>query len=825
MLPKSSFHLALASLAMGVLIGTTVTSVTAADSSKVTGELLVIPSSVKLVHRRWPQSIVVTAKTPLGQTVDLTSQATFKSSNEKIAKVSLLGWVQPIADGKTTISISVAGKKSSVNIEVKLAKKPRPYSFRHDVMPALSKGGCNAGSCHGYSLGKNGFKLTLRGSDPVPDYKSLTDEFFSRRTNRHNPPASLLITKPLGDVPHEGGIRFERGSLLHQQMLGWIQEGCRNNLDNPLRLVSIRIHPEKSVISAGSQHQLQLIAKYSDGSERDVTRLGIFNANTIRVAAVDDVGLVTAKSLGETAVVARFERIFATANFIVRKPNPNFKPTPIPNKNLIDRFVTEKLNELNIKPSKLADDATFLRRVYLDLLGIQPKPNEIRAFLADKNPNKREKIVDALFQRPEFVDWMSLKWGDLLQNTRSRLSEPAVYAFREWIRSAIASNLPLDQFVQSLLVSRGRYDDHPASAYFLVSKDADDTLQRATQVFCGVRMLCAKCHSHPFENWTQADYFGLHSIFNQVGSKNDPRMKGVRNAKTVVLNLAAGFSRNPRSGQLQPPRFLGGEEPKLPTGVDRRKAYAKWLTSPTNPYFARSMTNRLWSYFFHRGIIEPVDDLRTTNPPINPELLTALTKDFVEHKFDLRHLMRRIITSHAYQRSSIPNATNAHDDMNFSRAIPRRLPAEALLDSLVQATGVPERFGRAPAGFTAAQLPDAEVQSEFLNLFGKPKRMEACECERDSGSNMLQALHFINGKSILGRVAAGNGRIALLTRQKLTDEKFIEELYMWTVCRTPSKKEAIVCLQFLKSYGKKRTEAKQDLMWALLNSRDFMLVH
>ncbi|MBT4865395.1 MAG: DUF1553 domain-containing protein [Planctomycetaceae bacterium] len=800
-------------------------SLRAAEPLQIVGELHVEPASVSLVHRLRPHSILVTAKTTDGQSVDLTSQATFQSADENIARPSLLGWVFPLANGKTNVTVTVAGKTMVVPVEVKLPADARQHSFRHDVMPVLSKGGCNAGACHGYSLGKNGFKLTLRGSDPVPDYESLTAEFLQRRVNRHKPPASLLLTKALGDVPHEGGIRFEQGSLMHRTLLAWISEGCPSNLDDSVRLESISIYPENAVLSPGSQHQLQLIARYSDGTTRDVTRLGIFNANTERVAGVDDVGLVTAVELGETAVVARFERIFATSNFIVLNPNRSFQPTPIPEQNLIDKAVVRKLNELNVKPSALVDDATFLRRVSLDLIGIQPKADEVRAFLADKDPNKRAKLVDALLKRPEFVDWWSLKWGDLLQISRNRLSEPALFAFREWIRAAVAENKPLDEFAREILTGRGSFDSNPTSAYFVVSKDPDDTLQRATQVFCGVRMLCAKCHPHPFENWLQSDYYGLHSFFNQVTTKNDPRLTGVKNAKTVTLNLAAGYSRNPRSGQLQPPRFLGGEEPEIPSTGDRREIYAKWLTTAENPFFARSMTNRVWSYFFHRGIIDPVYDLRTTNPPINPQLLDALTKDFVAHKFDVRHLMRRILTSETYQRSSVSNETNAHDDMNFSRSIPRRLPAEALLDSLVQATGVPERFGGAPAGFTAAQLPDANVTSEFLSLFGKPKRMEACECERDDSSNMLQALHFINGKSILSRINAPNGRVSALLKEKMTEPQLIEKLYMWTLCRPPSKQELELGVRFFTAYGDKRTDAAQDLTWALLNSRDFMLSH
>lgn len=800
-------------------------NVVAADAPQVAGAIKVEPATIELNHRRHPHSILVTAASADRRAVDLTSQATFQSSNSSVARVSSLGWVEPVASGMAEITVSAAGQSAIVKVSVMLPDTPPTYSFRHDVMPALSKGGCNAGACHGYSLGKNGFKLSLRGADPPADFLSLSDEFFERRINRHNPAASLLITKPVGDVPHKGGIRFDHGSLLHELLLGWITDGAPNDTADPVQIASLRIRPETAVIGPGTQHQMQLVARYTDGSERDVTRLGIYTANTERVAGVDDEGLVTTRELGETAIVARFERIFATANFIVLDPKPGFEPTPVPEGNLIDRHVVAKLNSLRIKPSGLADDARFLRRVYLDLIGLQPKPDELQAFLDDKDSNKRSKIVDALFRRPEFVDRWSMKWGDLLQNSRANLNEPAVFAFREWLRVAVATNMPLDEFVRTILTSRGGVQDDPVSAYFAISKDTDDTLQRATQVFCGVRMLCAKCHPHPFENWTQVDYYGLHSFFNQVGVKNDPRLTGITNAKSVVLNVSAGYSRNPRSGQLQPPRFLGGAEPAVEPNVDRRVVYARWLTSPDNPFFARSMANRIWSYFFHRGIIDPVDDLRTTNPPINPALLDALTNDFVAHKFDVRHLMRTIVTSQTYQRDSVANESNSHDDANFSRFIPRRLPAESLLDSLVQATGVAENFGGAPAGFTAAQLPDAEVSSDFLNLFGKPQRMEACECERDDGSNMLQALQLINGNTILSRLSNPGGRVVALAKQHADDRALVAQLYQWSLVRPPDQKELDVAIEFFKSKEGKRDEAAQDLFWVLLNSRDFLLIH
>lgn len=790
----------------------------------LTANLEATPSAVTLTNRERPHSILIRGRTRGGYDVDLTADATFRSDNEKVAHVDSTGWIQPVANGQATITAQAGDRMATVAVTVQLPGEPVPCSFRQDIMPVLSKSGCNAGACHGYSLGKNGFKLSLRGADAAKDYLALTDEFAERRINRNHPDASLLLLKPLGDLPHEGGVRMDRGSTMHETLRHWIAEGARDDAPTLPKLVSVRIHPEKVVSLPRSKQQFQLVAQYSDGSVRDVSRTGIFNVNIERVAKVDDTGLVSVNALGETAIVARYEGIFAVANLIVLPPDKGFRPAPVPQDNIVDRDVIAKLNDLRIVPSEITDDERFLRRMMVDLIGVQPTPGEVLAFVADQDPAKREKIIAGTMQRNEFVDWWSLKWGDLLQNSRNTSSDRGVYAFREWIRAAIARNMPLDEFAREVLTARGSSMDNPAAAFYAVSKDPDDTIQRVTQVFCGVRMLCARCHPHPFEHWTQGDYYGLHSFFNQVSIKPDPRQVGVLNAKTILLNLAAPSSTNPRTGLLQPPRYLGGGEPALDASTDRRTAYARWLTAPENPFFARSLVNRIWSYFFNRGIIDPVDDLRSTNPPINGPLLDSLTREFVEHNFDMRYLMKIIIESRTYQRSSIPNETNSHDDMNFSHAIPRRLPAEALLDSVVQATAVKENFGGVPAGFTASQLPDGNVTSPFLAMFGKPQRMESCECERDLSTNMLQALHFINGQAILNRVSNPAGRPALLLQKKPTDDELIDQLYLWSLARHPKETERALAAKFIAEAGDKRNEAAQDLMWALLNSRDFTML-
>ncbi len=838
---------------IGLIVSALSTWVVAADGNPVSGNIQAVPPALKLIHHRHEHSLTVSGRTADGFAVDLSQQAVLTSADPSIAVIEN-GWVKPLKSGQTQITVQAAGQTVQVPVVVELPATERPFSFRHEVMPVLSKGGCNAGACHGYSLGKNGFKLSLRGGEATQDYTAVFGDQFGRRINLLKPSDSLLLTKPIGDVPHRGGIRIAKGSLSHRILQTWIEQGAKGDLDDKAEIEFVRVFPDRFVLEPGMSHRLQLVAHYTDGTTRDVTKLAIFNVNTEGVADVvgwDSVPTtsggaanaengtakgrdgvptyvsVTAREIGETAVVARFERKFAAARLIVLQRKPDFKPTPVPTDHFVDQHVVAKLNDLKVTPSELSSDEEFLRRVSLDLIGLQPTADEVRKFLADADPAKRTKTIDSLFARPEFVDHWSLKWGDLLQNSRVRVSEPAMYGFREWIRSAVASNMPLDEMTRQLLTSKGGAVDNPAGAYFLISKDTNDTLERVAEVFCGVRMLCARCHTHPFENWTQEDYYGLNSFFNQVTAKADPRMVGIPNARSVSLQLAAGFATNPRSGQAQPPRFLGGIQPPVSTGTDRRVQFATWLAASDNPMFARSLANRFWSYFFSRGIVDPVDDLRTTNPPINPELLDALTKDFIEHRFDVRHLMRRIVTSQTYQRSSLANDSNRHDTLNFSHALPRRIPAEALLDSLVQATGVRENFGGAPAGFSAAQLPDAEINSDFLALFGKPQRADACECERDGDSNMLQALHLINGQSILRRVTDPNGRVAQLLKQNPipTEDQLIEDLYLWSLARRPTAKESEVAKKHFQSYGdQQRPDATQDLMWSLLNSRDFLLV-
>lgn len=814
------------------------TSASAAEPPAATTGLIVSPPQAAVGHPRFPQSLLVGRQLDDGTQIDLTREAKFVSADPKIARVDERGWVWPVAAGQTTVEISAAGMTAKVAVTslplpnpAVLAPgtaspgpvNPLAISYQNEVQPILSKARCNQGACHGYSLGKNGFKLSLRGMDPEYDHVAITKEFFGRRIRRDDPRNSILLSKPAGDVPHVGGVRFRQKSDAYQRLEQWIREGADSDLGKNPQSVGIEVTPSYRVLpKPGSQQQLQVMAKYADGTSRDVTSLTIFSSGNEVLADVNEQGLVTMQGRGGVAIQVRYERVFVVANIVALDSAAGFAWANPPERNFIDKHVFSRLRDLRMNPADLASDAAFLRRVSLDLIGVQPAPGELRAFLADSTADKRDRAIEQLFARPEYVDHWSLKWGDLLQNSRRYMPEESMFAFRDWLRHAVSSNMPLDQFAREVLTGQGAVRDSATAAFYRVSTDPKISLERTAQVFTGIRMLCARCHPHPFENWGQADYYGLASFFNQVGEKAD-----FANPldKVIVVRKDTGFAVNPRTNQLQAPRFLGGGEPQVQPGADRRVVFAEWLTGKQNPWFARSLVNRYWSYFFSRGIIDPVDDIRVTNPPINAPLLDALTKDFVDHGFDVRHLLRSIVQSRTYQLSSVANPGNAHDNDNFSHMLPRRLSAEQLLDSVGVATGVPENIAGAPAGFRAAQTPDTNITNEFLDLFGRAPRMEACECERTTDSNMLQALHMINGQTLLQKVTAPNSRVAALVADaKLTPEQRIEEIYLCTVCRLPTPEEMKVSLGYLQNKPNP-AEAYQDLMWALLNSNDFLFLN
>ena len=710
--------------------------------------------------------------------------------------------------------------------------RPR-VTFLRDVAPILNKAGCTAGACHGAAKGKNGFKLSLRGYDPRFDYEALLFDLAGRRFNRADPARSLMLAKPSQEVAHGGGRRFAKESDYYKTIYNWIALGVPYGDPAKDTIVELRVEPKELFLSRpGETASLKVVARYQDDELRDVTRETTIESNVPDVALVEadtsvdkplDKPLIRGERVGEATVLVRYQGKFGAIPVTVLNPKPGFVWKPLPQHNYIDRLVDAKLERLKIQPSAPTDDATFLRRVSLDLTGRLPSPESVRAFLDDPSPSraKRAKAIDRLIASADYVDHWSVKWGDLLQSSRKYLGEKGAYEFQHWIRDAIASNRRYDVLVRELLTARGSSYDNPAANYFRVTREAKPAMEKTTQVFLGVRMVCAQCHDHPFERWTQNQYYQMSAFFSAVGIR-----AGFEVGEEIVFDQRADYEmKHPKDGRVMKPQFMlaSGVAP-VPDGPQRRDALAEWLTSKDNPFFAKAIVNRMWSYFMGKGIIDPVDDIRASNPPSNTALLEGLTKDFVTHGFDLRYLMRTIVGSRTYQSSIVTNEWNANDRDNFSHAIPRRLSAEELMDAVSSAAGVRPRFPEVPEDTSASQLVDPHIGREgFLDVFGRPARESSCECERRSDFSLPQALNLVNGRTISDAVADPKGRVAKLILSGKSDEVIIDELYLAALSRQPTLEERQRGVTYL-STGAKGSRA-QDLLWALLNSKAFLYIY
>jgi hypothetical protein len=707
---------------------------------------------------------------------------------------------------------------------VAAGQDPR-VTFLRDVAPILNKVGCTAGACHGAAKGKNGFKLSLRGYDPRFDYEALLYDLSGRRFNRADPGRSLMLAKPSQEIAHGGGRRFAKDSDYYKTIFNWIGQGIPYGDPATDTVVELRAEPQEIFMTKpGDTASLKVVARYQDDQLRDVTRETIIESNVPDVALVEpDKSSIRGERVGEATLLVRYQGKFGAIPVTVLNPKPGFVWKPLPQHNYIDRLVDAKLERLKIQPSGATDDATFFRRASLDLTGRLPSPESVRAFLGDPGSSrlKRTKMVDKLIASPEYVDHWTVKWGDLLQSSRKFLGEKGAYEFQQWIRDAIASNRPYDALVRELLTARGSSYDNPAANYFRVTREAKPAMEKTTQVFLGVRMVCAQCHDHPFERWTQTQYFQMSAFFSAVGIR-----AGFEVGEEIVFDQRADFEmKHPKDGRVMKPQFmLASSAAPVPDGPERREALAEWLTSKDNPFFARAIVNRMWSYFVGKGIIDPVDDIRASNPPSNPALLEALTKDFVAHGFDLRYLMRTIVSSRTYQASFVTNEWNVNDRDNFSHAIPRRLSAEELMDAVASAAGVRPRFPDVPEDTAASQLVDPHIGKEgFLDVFGRPARESSCECERRSDFSLPQALNLVNGRTISDAVADPKGRVAKLILSGASEEIMVDELYLAALSRLPTMEERQRGLKYLSTTAK--GSRVQDFLWALLNSKAFLYIY
>jgi hypothetical protein len=699
-------------------------------------------------------------------------------------------------------------------------------TFLRDVAPILNKVGCTSGPCHGAAKGKNGFKLSLRGYDPQFDYEALLYDLSGRRFNRADPGRSLMLAKPTQEVAHGGGLRFEIGSNYYKTIYNWIAQGVPFGDPAKDTVRRLDVEPKEIFMNApGESGTVKVTAIYADGGSRDVSALAVVESNVPDVAAVTDATVKGART-GEATVMVRYQGNLATLPVTVLNPKPGFAWKALPQYNYIDRAVDAKLQRLRIQPSAVVDDAGFLRRVSLDLTGQLPTPAEVRTFTADASKNKRSTLIDKLIASSAFVDHWTLKWGDLLQNNRKYLGEKGAYEFREWIRESIAQNKPYDRMVREMLTARGSTYENPAANFYRVTRDPKPTMEKTTQVFLGVRMVCAQCHDHPFERWTQNQYYEMAAFFSAVGLR-----PGYEVGEEILYDQRQDFDmKHPKDGRVVSPKFIlpatypaaDAKTTSASAAAGRRLTYAEWLTAKDNPFFAKSTVNRMWSYFFGRGIIDPVDDIRASNPPSNPVLLDALTKDFLDHDFDLRQLMRTIANSRVYQSSIAANEWNQNDTENFSHAMPRRIGAEALMDALALATGVRPSFPEAPPETHAEQVTDPHIGKDgFLDLFGRPQRESSCECERRSDLSLPQALNLVNGRTISDAVADSNGRVAKAILSGRPDADVVAELYLASFSRPPSAAELQSGVKYLQSGGGRAARA-QDLLWALVNSKAFL---
>jgi hypothetical protein len=790
--------------------------------------LLVEPAAVTLAGPHARQQMVVTAKYADGSLRDLTCVCEFGCEANDLVAIDAGGYVEAKKNGTSALVVKAGTLTVKVPLVVKDHDRAQPVSFRNDVIASLNVGGCNAGACHGTPSGKGGFRLSLRGFDPAADYLQLTRDVLGRRTDRQRPDASLVMLKSLGQVPHEGGQRYRPDSVPARTVRTWVAEGLQDDPATLPGVKSLQVLPGSRVQLAPARfQQLAVMATFSDGRARDVTRLSVFSSSDTSVAEVSVNGLIEFKGAGEVAILVRYLMELHTVRLTYLEPRKGFVWKAPAENNYVDKHVFAKLKMLSIPPSDLCTDEEFVRRAFLDLCGVLPSADEVRTFLADKAPDRRAKLVDALLARPEYADYWTMKWSDVLRSSRKTIQIKGTHVFQSWLRKHFVRDTGFDAVVRELITASGNTSSNPAANYYRIARDSQNLAETTAQLFFGIRMQCAKCHNHPFERWTQDDYYSMAAWFARVRQKRNQREPSPAPnviVSEVIFADRAGEVTQPRTGRVMAPKFLGGAIPAIAPRKDRREVLADWMTAPSNPFFAKSTVNRIWYHLLGRGIVDPVDDFRDSNPSANDELLDALAKDFAGHQFRFKHLIRVIMTSRTYQLSAQANELNKEDNKYFSRAVTKLLPAEPLLDAICQATEVPEKFAGMPAGTRAVQLPDGDANHPFLKTFGQPARELACECERESDSNLAQALQLINGPTVNDKLRNGGNRIGKLVAKKLADRAILDDLYLSTLSRMPTDEDVKVSLDYLTKSKDKR-KAWEDVHWALINSKEFLFRH
>ncbi|MEM6329412.1 MAG: DUF1549 and DUF1553 domain-containing protein [Planctomycetota bacterium] len=793
--------------------------------------LAVYPPRLALSHAGDARRVIAVATRSDGVTRDVTADATWQlESTEGGADAFSLdaGRLRASRDGRAGVRAAFAGLSAQAEATAAGVDAYRGVSYRHDVIPIFLRAGCNSGGCHGSSRGKDGFRLSLFGFDPASDHHRLTRELVGRRLNYSLPEESLLLTKATASAPHTGGKRLERGDDAYNRLREWIEAGAPNDLAGATAVESVRLYPPAAAMESGGQAQrFVVVATYSDGSTRDVTDLSVFLSSNEASAAIDQHGVARTGLRGEAFVMARFDTHTVGSQVLSLPAAGAYTPTEDASdvapgggaSGYIDRLVSKKLRTMRITPSGLCTDEQFLRRVTIDIAGELPTPAERRAFLADPAPDKRARKIDELLARPGFASIWAKKWADLLlvRTQNNRVDYKPMHLYATWLRQQVQSGRPLDEMIRDLLSATGSTFDTPQTNFYQIEPDAKKTAENVAQSLLGLRLQCAQCHNHPFDRWTMDDYYAFTSFFTQIGRKRADDYR-----EWYVFNRGGGEARHPVGNRVMKPKFLGGEEPDT-AGRDRRAVVAEWITSADNPYFAPSVANRVWAHFFGVGVVEPVDDIRISNPPSNPELFDTLGRQLVEYGYDLRQLVRDICNSRAYQRSPEPNATNRDDARNFARMAPRRLPAATLLDCLGQATGAPEKLPGLPRGAKATEIADGRAGNFFLSTFGKPSRETVCACESDASPTLSQALHLINGGMTNDAIARG-GLVRKWLGEGKTPAEVIDAIYARCLTRSPTPQEHADYAALIGD-DQDTAHALEDIFWAVLNSREFYFNH
>lgn len=797
-------------------------------------DFVVSPAQVRLDRNFERVQLLVTEVAGAGSTSnrsnDLTAKSQFSSNNPAVATVNSQGNLQVVSNGQATITVTHEGISKTVNVDASGVVPNPVVSFSEQILPILYKAGCNGGACHASQHGKGGFTLSVMGFDPLADRNMIVRDRMQRRINLLDPADSLVLKKPLQEVPHGGGRRLSRDSNDYRILEAWIAGGAPEPKADAPKVDRLIVTPSNRIGTPGFQQQLRVEAVYSNGVTRDVTAWARFDSMDDSVVNVSSGGVVSAVGRGQSPVMVRFEGQAEIALMVIPFSD-RVELTGWQNLTFVDELASAKFRELGVEPVGLCDDATFVRRAFLDAIGALPTREEALAFVDSPDPDKRRKLVDQLLgfdpdparniYNDRYAAFWALKWADLIRNTSTRLGDQGMWALHNWLRESFRINKPFDQFVRELVTAKGSIFSNGPANYFRIADNAPDLAETTSQLFLGTRLLCAKCHHHPFEKYSQADYYGFAAFFSRVAVKGSAEF-GNFGGESVVWVRSAGEVTHPRTGQVMKPTPLDGEPVDDP--LDRRIALARWLTSTENLTFSRAVVNRMMAALLGRGLVDPVDDMRATNPPSNPALMQALADDFRSNGFNLKHLLRRIMQSRLYQLDSQPTAQNLADTRFYSHYLVKRLSAEPLLDAIDYATGSPTKFPNLPLGTRAVELPDANYTHPFLVTFGKPKRASVCECERTPDENLAQALHTLNGDVIATKIADGNGRIAKLLAEKKTHDEIVEELFATTLSRRPTDAEKQLAQTFLTS-SPSPLECYQDLLWGLINSKQFLFVH